>query len=128
MFDVDDSYNQEVNSVKSRLPKGYGGGPSDMQGMIKQAQKMQELMAEKQEEIAQRTFEASVGGGAVSVAVTGAKEVTGVTLKPEVVDPEDLEMLQDLIIAAVNEALRTADEASAKEMEDITGGVKLPGM
>ncbi|MCL2857238.1 MAG: YbaB/EbfC family nucleoid-associated protein [Oscillospiraceae bacterium] len=99
-----------------------------MQGMIKQAQKMQELMAAKQEEIALRTFEASVGGGAVSVTVTGAKEVTGITLKPEVVDPDDLEMLQDLIIAAVNEALRTADEVSAKEMEDITGGVKLPGM
>ena len=115
--------------MKSRLPKGYGGGaPSDMQGMIKQAQKMQELMAEKQEEIAQRTFEASVGGGAVSVSVTGAKEVTGVTLKPEVVDPDDIEMLQDLIIAAVNEALRTADETSAREMEAITGGVKLPGM
>ena len=99
-----------------------------MQGMIKQAQKMQELMAVKQEEIAQRTFEASVGGGAVSVSVTGAKEVTGVTLKPEVVDPDDIEMLQDLIIAAVNEALRTADETAAKEMEAITGGVKLPGM
>ena len=119
---------QEVNSVKSRLPKGYGGGPSDMQGMIKQAQKMQELMAVKQEEIAQRTFEASVGGGAVSVTVTGAKEVTSVTLKPEVVDPDDLEMLQDLIIAAVNEALRTADETAAREMESITGGVQLPGM
>ena len=99
-----------------------------MNDMIKQAQKMQELMDAKQEEIAQRTFEASVGGGAVSVTVTGAKEVTGVTLKPEVVDPDDLEMLQDLIIAAVNEALRTADETSAREMESITGGVKLPGM
>ena len=89
---------------------------------------MQELMAAKQEEIAQRTFEASVGGGAVSVTVTGAKEVASVTLKPEVVDPDDLEMLQDLIIAAVNEALRTADEVSAREMEAITGGVQLPGM
>ena len=114
--------------MKSRLPKGYGGGPSDMQGMIKQAQKMQELMAVKQEEIAQRTFDASVGGGAVSVTVTGAKEVTSVTLKPEVVDPDDLEMLQDLIIAAVNEALRTADETASQEMEAITGGVQLPGM
>ena len=99
-----------------------------MQGMIKHAQKMQELMAVKQEEIAQRTFEASVGGGAVSVTVTGAKEVTSVTLKPEVVDPEDLEMLQDLIIAAVNEALRAADETACREMEAITGGVQLPGM
>jgi len=99
-----------------------------MQGMIKQAQKMQELMAVKQEEIAQRTFDASVGGGAVSVTVTGAKEVTSVTLKPEVVDPDDLEMLQDLIIAAVNEALRTADETASQEMEAITGGVQLPGM
>ena len=115
--------------MKSRLPKGYGGGaPSDMNSMIKQAQKMQELMAAKQDEIALRSFEASVGGGAVSVTVTGAKEVTGIAIKPEVIDPDDIEMLQDLIIAAVNEALRTADETTAKEMESITGGVKLPGM
>ncbi|MCL2580261.1 MAG: YbaB/EbfC family nucleoid-associated protein [Oscillospiraceae bacterium] len=114
--------------MKSRLPKGYGGGPSNMNDMIKQAQKMQELMAQKQEELAERTFEASSGGGAVSVTVNGSKMLTDIVIKPEVVDPEDVEMLSDLIIAAVNEALRTADEETNKEMESITGGVQLPGM
>ena len=115
--------------MKSRLPKGYGGGaPANMNDMIKQAQKMQDLMAEKQAELNERTFEASVGGGAVSAVVTGAKEVSSVTIKPEVVDPDDVEMLQDLIVAAVNEALRTADEITSSEMDQITGGVKLPGM
>jgi len=114
--------------VKSRMPKGYGGPPANMNDMLKQAQKMQALMAEKQEELAQRTFEATVGGGAVSAVVTGGKELTGITLKPEVVDPDDIDMLQDLIVAAVNEALRTADEVTAGEMDSITGGVKLPGM
>ena len=114
--------------MKSRMPKGYGGGPSNMNDMLKQAQKMQEKMAEKQAELNERAFEASVGGGAVSVSVSGAKEVLSVAIKPEVVDPDDVEMLQDLIIAAVNEALRTAEEAVNKEMEAITGGVQLPGM
>jgi len=115
--------------VKSRLPKGYGGGPpSNMNDMIRQAQKMQEMMADKKAELAERTFEASVGGGAVSVTVTGEKVITDVTIKPEVVDPDDVEMLQDLIIAAVNEALRTAEDATNQEMESITGGMKLPGM
>lgn len=114
--------------MKSRLPKGYGGGPSNMNDMIKQAQKMQDLMAQKQEELAERTFEASAGGGAVSVTVKGNKMLTDIAIKPEVVDPEDVEMLGDLIIAAVNEALRTAEEETNREMEAITGGVQLPGM
>ena len=99
-----------------------------MNDMIKQAQKMQEKMAEKQAELAERFFEASVGGGAVSATVTGAKELTSVQIKPEVVDPDDVEMLQDLIIAAVNEAMRTAEDATNQEMEAITGGMNLPGM
>ena len=114
--------------MKSRLPKGYGGGPSNMNDMIKQAQKMQELMAVKQAELAERSFEASVGGGAVSATVTGAKELVSIEIKPEVVDPDDVEMLQDLIVAAVNEAIRTADDVTGKEMDAITGGMKLPGM
>ena len=115
--------------MKSRLPKGYGGGgPSNMNDMLKQAQKMQELMAVKQAELAERSFEASVGGGTVSATVTGAKELVSIEIKPEVVDPDDVEMLQDLIVAAVNEALRTADDATSKEMDAITGGMKLPGM
>ena len=115
--------------MKARLPKEYrGGGPSNMNDMLKQAQKMQELMAQKQEELAERTFEASVGGGAVSVTVKGGKELIDIAIKPEVVDPQDVEMLQDLIIAAVNEALRTAEEVTGREMESVTGGIQLPGM
>jgi len=114
--------------MKARLPKGYGGGPQNMNDMIKQAQKMQEKMEQKQEELAGRTFEAGAGGGAVTVTVTGAKEITAVNIKPEVVDPEDVEMLQDLIIAAVNEALRTAQEVSDAELGHITDGMGIPGM
>ena len=113
--------------MKARLPKGYGGGPSNMNDMIKQAQKMQEKMEEKQDELNRRTFEAGAGGGAVTVTVSGAKELTDIAIKPEVVDPDDVEMLQDLIIAAVNEALRTAEEATSQEMDKITGGMNLPG-
>ena len=114
--------------MKSRLPKGYGGGPQNRNDMMKQVQKMQEMMAEKQAELAERTFEASAGGGAVSATVTGAKELTAIEIKPEVIDPDDVEILQDLIIAAVNEALRTAEDTSNREMEAITGGLQLPGM
>ena len=114
--------------MKARLPQGYGGGPQNMNAMIKQAQKMQELMAEKQEEIAQRSFSTTVGGGSVEVTMTGAKQLTQITIKPEVVDPEDIEMLQDLVMAAVNEVYRLVDETSAAEMENITGGLNMPGM
>lgn len=115
--------------MKARLPKEYaGGGPQNMNAMIKQAQKMQELMNEKQEEIAAREFRASVGGGTVEVVMSGSRQLTGITIKPEVVDPDDIEMLQDLVIAAVNEAYRTVEETTNREMESITGGMNMPGM
>ncbi len=114
--------------MKARLPQGYGGGPSNMQGMIRQAQKVQENMAKVQEELGAREFNVTVGGGAVEVVMTGKKELKALTLKPEVVDPEDVEMLQDLIVAAVNEVIRTIEDTTAKEMEKITGGLSLPGM
>jgi len=114
--------------MKARLPQGYGGGPQNMNAMIKQAQKMQELMAEKQAELAEQEYKATVGGGAVEVVMTGGKQISSITIKPEVVDPEDVEMLQDLIVAAVNEAYRTTEEASNAEMEKITGGLNIPGM
>ena len=114
--------------MKARLPQGYGGGPQNMNAMIKQAQKMQEQMAQKQEEIAERTFSTTVGGGSITVEMTGAKQLTQITIKPEVVDPDDIDMLQDLVVAAVNEAYRMVDEASAAEMEQITGGLNMPGM
>jgi DNA-binding YbaB/EbfC family protein len=104
-----------------------GGGMGNMNNMIKQAQKMQKDMMKVQEELELRQIEASAGGGAVTVVVTGKKELVSIAIKPEVVDPEDVEMLQDLILAAVNEAIRKAEEMVSSEMGKLTGGLGLPG-
>lgn len=106
---------------------GFPGMGGNMNNMMKQVQKMQKEMARLQEEVEQRTVEASAGGGAVTVVASGKKEIMSITIKPEAVDPDDVEMLQDLITAAVNEALRQADEMLNKEMSKITGGLNLPG-
>lgn len=105
-----------------------GGG--NMQQMLKQIQKMQANVAKMQEEIAARTVEGSAGGGAVKVVVTGAKAVQSITLSKDVVDPEDVEMLQDLILAAINDAMKKADEMSESEMKKVmpAGLPKLPGL
>ena len=95
--------------MKARIPKNFGGMPNNMQSMIQQAQKMQEDITKKQAEIDEMEFTASVGGGAVEVVMSGKKELKAITIKPEVVDPEDVEMLQDLVISAVNEALRNVE-------------------
>ena len=100
-----------------------GGMPGNMNNLMKQAQRMQRQMDEKQQEMETKEFTATAGGGAVSVTVSGKKEITAVTLKPEVVDPDDIEMLQDLIIAAANEALRQMETASADVMNSLTGGL-----
>ena len=106
---------------------GFGG--ANLNNLMKQAQKMQKDMAKLQEELEQKTVEATAGGGAVAVIATGKKEIKEITIKPEVVDPEDVEMLQDLILAAVNEALRKADEMVSSEMSKITGGIGgFPGL
>lgn len=96
--------------------------------MMKQVQQMQANMEKLQEEMAERTVEATAGGGMVTVVVSGKQQVKAITIKPEAVDPEDVEMLQDLVLAAVNEGLRKAAEMSAAEMAKLTGGLKLPGM
>ncbi|WRS26145.1 YbaB/EbfC family nucleoid-associated protein [Oscillospiraceae bacterium MB08-C2-2] len=114
--------------MKARLPQGMGGGAQNMNAMIKQAQKMQTLIGEKQEELNTREFTETVGGGAVEVIMTGDKRVKTVTIKPEVIDPEDVDMLQDLIVAAMNQALATVEEVTSAEMEKITGGMNMPGM
>lgn len=106
---------------------GFPGGMGNMNNMIKQAQKMQKDMMKVQEELEQRQIETSAGGGAVTVVVTGKKELVSINIKPEVVDPEDVEMLQDLILAAVNEAIRKAEEMVSNEMSKLTGGLGLPG-
>ena len=98
----------------------------DMKKMMKQAQKMQRDAAAAQEEIAAMTFEASAGGGMVKATATGA--ITGIVIDPAAVDPEDVEMLQDMVTAAVNEALRSASEAANARMNAIMGGMKIPGL
>ncbi|PWM36799.1 MAG: YbaB/EbfC family nucleoid-associated protein [Clostridiales bacterium] len=114
--------------MKARLPEGFGGGPNNMQGMIRKAQKMQEDMEKKQAELAEREFTSTSGGGAVTVVINGKKELQSLKLKPEVVDPEDIEMLEDLILAAVNESIRTVEDVTSKEMDAITNGLNIPGM
>ena len=100
-----------------------GGMPGNMNNLMKQAQRMQRQMEESQKELETKEFTAKAGGGAVEVMVTGKKEVVKVVLAEEVVDPDDIEMLQDLIVAATNEALRQADEANAALMNKMTGGL-----
>ena len=114
--------------MKARLPKGMGGGPQNMNALLKQAQQMQDKMAAYQEELAEREFEASAGGGVVSVVMSGKKMLKSITLAPEVVDPDDIEMLQDLIVAAVNEATKKVEDTTEQEMEQLTGGINIPGM
>jgi hypothetical protein len=100
-----------------------GGMPGNMNNLMKQAQKMQKQMEEAQKELAEQEITATAGGGAVSVTVSGKREITKVKLSEEVVDPDDIEMLEDLIMAAANEAFRQIDEASQKSMSQITGGL-----
>ncbi len=114
--------------MKVRLPKGQGGAPSDMQSMLKQAQKMQEDMAAKQEELEAMEYDISAGGGVVNVKINGKKEILSVKIDPEVIDPDDAETLEDLIVAAVNEAIKKVETVSAEEMQKITGVMGMPGM
>ena len=100
-----------------------GGMPGNMSNLMKQAQRMQRQMEKSAKELESKEFTAAAGGGAVEVTVTGKKEVSKVKLDPEAVDPDDVEMLEDLIMAATNEALRKADEASAANMAKLTGGL-----
>ena len=114
--------------MKVRLPQGMGGGPANMQSMLKQAQKMQEDMAAMQQELEGREYEVSAGGGVVSVKISGKKEILSVKIDPEVVDPDDVETLEDLIVAAVNEGIKKVESISSEEMQKITGTMGLPGM
>lgn len=106
---------------------GMGGG-MNMQAMLRQAQKMQQGLQQAQDEIATMETEASAGGGAVTVVMSGTTSLKSIIIKPEVVDSEDVEMLQDLVSAAVNEALRLAQEKSNSRMQQVSGGVSMPGL
>ncbi len=101
---------------------------ADMGKMMKQARKLQQQMGKLQEELGSKTVEASTGGGMVRVVATGKREIQSIEISPEVIDPDDVEMLQDLTLAAVNEALRKAEELASAEMNKIAGGLNLPGL
>jgi len=100
----------------------------NMNQMMKQAKKLQQEMAKAQEELANKTVEGSAGGGVVTCVVNGHKQVLDISIKPEAVDPDDIEMLQDLVLAAVNEALKNADDMAAKDMGKFTKGFNMPGL
>ena len=111
------------------MARGFQGMPGgNMQAMARQAQKLQQKMMETQAELEAREYEASAGGGVVTARVNGKKELVALTIKPEAVDPEDVEMLQDTILAAVNEAMREASETCEREMGKLTGGMSIPGL
>jgi len=112
--------------MKARLPQGYGGGPGNMQAMLRQAQKMQEDVATAQTELEQKEYTATAGGGMVTATVDGKHLIKSLELNPEAVDPEDTEMLSDMIMAAVNEAVRKAQADSEETMGKLTGGMNLP--
>lgn len=106
----------------------FNGGMGNMGAMMKKVQKMQTDMLKMQEDLKKRTVEASAGGGAVTVVVSGKKEVKSVKIDPSAVDPEDVEMLEDMILTAINDGMKQIDEMTEKEMGKVTGGMKLPGM
>ena len=114
--------------MKANLPKGIGGGPQNMSAMIRQAQKMQEDMAALQEDLDAREYDISAGGGVVGVKINGKKEILSIDIKPEIVDPDDIETLSDILVAAVNEAIKRVEDTNTAEMSKITGSVGLPGM
>ncbi len=113
--------------MKARIPQNMSG-PKNMNQMIRQAQKMQEDMAAFQSEMEEKEFTASVGGGAVEITMNGKRVVKNITIRPEVVDPDDIEMLEDLIASAVNEVITNIETESNDGMDKITGGMSMPGL
>lgn len=114
--------------MRANLPKGVGGGPQNMQGMIRQAQKMQEQMTELQEKLDTREYDITAGGGVVTLKINGKKEILSLDIKPEVVDPGDIETLSDVLCAAFNEAIKKVEETNKKELAQITGDINVPGI
>ena len=114
--------------MKVKIPNNGGFGGGNMQSMLRQAQKMQEDMAAKQEELEAREYDVAAGGGVVNVKINGKKEILSVKLSPEIVDPDDIETLEDLIVAAVNEGIKKVESVSSEEMQKITGSMNIPGM
>ncbi len=109
--------------MKARIPREYSAGPSSMQGMLKQAQKMQEQMAQVQAELEAKEYEVKAGGGAVAVKINGKKEILSMDISPDIVDPDDIETLSDVITACVNEAIKTVEDDASEQMSKVTGGM-----
>ena len=116
--------------MKARIPKGMGGGPQNMNAMIKQAQKMQEDMENLQADLDAREYDISAGGGMVNLKINGKREILSIDIKPEIVDPDDIETLSDILIAAINEGIKRVDDTNNAEMYKITGnmGMGMPGL
>ena len=114
--------------MRANIPKGLGGGPQNMQALMRQVQKAQEEVAQKQEELDAREYDISAGGGVVNVKINGKREILAIDLKPEIVDPDDNETLSDILVAAVNEAIKRVDTTNADELNRITGQVNLPNI
>ncbi|MBR5797674.1 MAG: YbaB/EbfC family nucleoid-associated protein [Clostridia bacterium] len=114
--------------MRANIPKGMGGGPQNMQAMLRQAQKMQEDMAALQADLDAREYDVSAGGGMVKVRINGKKEVLSIDIKPDIVDPDDIETLQDILVAAVNQAINQVETTNSDEMGKITGGMNMPGL
>ena len=114
--------------MKANIPKGMGGGPGNMQSMLRQAQKMQEDAQRVQAELEATEYSATAGGGAVSATVNGKHDLVALTISPDVVDPDDAEMLADLVMAAINEANRSAAKDAEQKMGAVTGGMNVPGL
>ena len=112
--------------ARGGFPGGMGG--ANMNNLLKQAQKMQKQMEDMQRELENKSFEASVGGGAVTAVANGKNEILDIKIKPEVVDPDDVEMLQDLVLSACNQALKMAQDELSQGMKKVTGGMGMPGM
>ena len=114
--------------MRANIPKGMGGGAQNMSAMIRQAQKMQEDMAALQEDLDAREYDVSAGGGVVGVKINGKKEILSIDIKPEIVDPDDIETLSDILVAAVNEAIKRVEDTNSEEMSKITGSIGMPGL
>lgn len=116
--------------MKARLPDGMGKGPSNLNGLMRQAQKMQEEMEALKEEFSEKEFTVNAGGGAVTLVINGDKKVLSLEIQPEIVDPDDVETLQDIIIAAVNEGIGKVESEYNESVEKITGnsGMSIPGL
>ncbi len=112
------------------MSKGFPGGnmPGGLGGLVKQAQQMQSRMAKIQEEVGEKTVEASVGGGAVTVVANGKNEILSIKIAPNVVNPDDVEMLQDLVLEAMNQAIKKSSDMMAEAMKSVAGGLSIPGL